>query len=90
MCNASHRTHVRLTPLRSHRFVKELNALRKLEAFRTLTIANALKASRLPLQHNQERLTGINSLEQPPKRYLVEPGRIELPTSCVQGRRSPS
>jgi hypothetical protein len=22
--------------------------------------------------------------------YLVEPGRIELPTSCVQGRRSPS
>lgn len=21
---------------------------------------------------------------------LVEPGRIELPTSCVQGRRSPS
>ena len=23
-------------------------------------------------------------------RRLVEPGRIELPTSCVQGRRSPS
>ena len=25
-----------------------------------------------------------------PRQSLVEPGRIELPTSCVQGRRSPS
>ena len=29
-------------------------------------------------------------LGQRPRSPLVEPGRIELPTSCVQGRRSPS
>jgi len=44
MCNASHRTHVRLTPLRSHRFVKDLRVLRKHEAFKMLTRENILKA----------------------------------------------
>ncbi|CAI8889446.1 protein of unknown function [Methylocaldum szegediense] len=47
-----------------------------------IVITQAMTPKRSRYSANRLRLITLDS--------LVEPGRIELPTSCVQGRRSPS
>ena len=73
---------------RTSRTVKEKTGRRagrrRLPATRKRT-RSALAARRNPNRRTPPRQTPAAGAPRP----VVEPGRIELPTSCVQGRRSP-
>jgi hypothetical protein len=59
-------------------------------AFNDLTILLKISSAKTKPSRRSPRASALRAGFRTITTKLVEPGRIELPTSCVQGRRSPS
>ena len=67
------------------------NGLRHSHSRLQCTLSKLLKSCRHRLSNDSQACRiHTKPLATHYSRIVVEPGRIELPTSCVQGRRSPS